>query len=77
MKGLYDDLLFPCLSSHNTDTFVYFVCWQSKACLHDPMLCDRCVTRGEVSGLVFAPNKYGLLGTSENGAFLLNLPSHP
>ena len=29
MKGLYDDLLFPCLSSHNMDTFVYFVCWQN------------------------------------------------
>jgi hypothetical protein len=40
------------------------------------LLCDRCVTRG-VDGLVFAPNKHGLLGTSENGAFLLNLPSHP
>jgi hypothetical protein len=46
-KGLYDDLLFPCLSSHNTDTFVYFVCWQIEGMFSSPnVLCDSCVTRG-------------------------------
>ena len=33
MKGLYDDSLFPGLSSHNTDTFVYYVLLAKlKAC---------------------------------------------
>ena len=35
------------------------------------------VTPGQSSSRLFAPNKYSLLNTSENGAFLLNLPSHP
>jgi hypothetical protein len=64
MKGLYDELLFPGLSSHNTDTFVYYDllakiegilqslarCCVSRVRIEWPRICTEQIPPGEHLG---------------------------